>query len=99
MTLFFGLYYILIISPPPYYYIVYLIVVFVGLVVVVLLAIMLSAWCCKGKEKLVVLNPLTLISFLKHKKGAFKNPLCCPCYLCACCGGLGMAFIFLLLYF
>ncbi|KAJ2915059.1 hypothetical protein MD484_g5328, partial [Candolleomyces efflorescens] len=21
-------------------------------------------------------------------KGAFKNPLCCPCYLCACCGGL-----------
>lgn len=22
-------------------------------------------------------------------KGAFENPLCCPCYLCACCGGLG----------
>lgn len=21
-------------------------------------------------------------------KGSFKNPLCCPCYLCACCGGL-----------
>ncbi|KAG2002254.1 transcription factor TFIIIB complex subunit brf1 [Coprinopsis cinerea AmutBmut pab1-1] len=21
-------------------------------------------------------------------KGAFRNPLCCPCYLCACCGGL-----------
>ncbi|KAG2131123.1 hypothetical protein BD769DRAFT_623555 [Suillus cothurnatus] len=21
-------------------------------------------------------------------KGAFQNPLCCPCYLCACCGGL-----------
>lgn len=21
--------------------------------------------------------------------GAFENPLCCPCYLCACCGGLG----------
>jgi len=21
-------------------------------------------------------------------KGAFKNPCCCPCYLCACCGGL-----------
>jgi len=21
-------------------------------------------------------------------KGAFENPLCCPCYLCACCGGL-----------
>jgi hypothetical protein len=22
-------------------------------------------------------------------RGAFENPLCCPCYLCACCGGLG----------
>ncbi|OAX34136.1 hypothetical protein K503DRAFT_468531 [Rhizopogon vinicolor AM-OR11-026] len=22
-------------------------------------------------------------------KGSFENPLCCPCYLCACCGGLG----------
>jgi len=21
-------------------------------------------------------------------KGAFENPLCCPCYLCACCGGM-----------
>ncbi|OBZ72826.1 hypothetical protein A0H81_06715 [Grifola frondosa] len=21
-------------------------------------------------------------------KGVFENPLCCPCYLCACCGGL-----------
>ncbi|KAJ8579426.1 hypothetical protein M405DRAFT_835832 [Rhizopogon salebrosus TDB-379] len=21
-------------------------------------------------------------------KGSFENPLCCPCYLCACCGGL-----------
>ncbi|KAL4062446.1 hypothetical protein V8B97DRAFT_1859026, partial [Scleroderma yunnanense] len=21
-------------------------------------------------------------------KGAFQNPLCCPCYLCACLGGL-----------
>ncbi|KAI0824380.1 hypothetical protein BC628DRAFT_1322941 [Trametes gibbosa] len=21
-------------------------------------------------------------------RGAFQNPLCCPCYLCACCGGL-----------
>ncbi|KAF8575655.1 hypothetical protein K439DRAFT_1664956 [Ramaria rubella] len=21
-------------------------------------------------------------------RGAFHNPLCCPCYLCACCGGL-----------
>ncbi|KAG9083173.1 hypothetical protein FS749_006241 [Ceratobasidium sp. UAMH 11750] len=21
-------------------------------------------------------------------RGAFENPLCCPCYLCACCGGL-----------
>ncbi|KAF8797825.1 hypothetical protein BYT27DRAFT_6925634 [Phlegmacium glaucopus] len=21
-------------------------------------------------------------------KGSFSNPLCCPCYLCACCGGL-----------
>ncbi|KAJ7443576.1 hypothetical protein FB451DRAFT_1568660, partial [Mycena latifolia] len=23
-------------------------------------------------------------------KGAFENPCCCPCYLCACCGGLGV---------
>ncbi|KAJ6535055.1 hypothetical protein B0H19DRAFT_1184817 [Mycena capillaripes] len=22
-------------------------------------------------------------------RGAFENPCCCPCYLCACCGGLG----------
>lgn len=21
-------------------------------------------------------------------KSVFKNPICCPCYLCACCGGL-----------
>jgi len=21
-------------------------------------------------------------------RGSFDNPLCCPCYLCACCGGL-----------
>jgi len=21
-------------------------------------------------------------------RGSFQNPLCCPCYLCACCGGL-----------
>jgi len=21
-------------------------------------------------------------------RGVFENPLCCPCYLCACCGGL-----------
>ncbi|KAF9481496.1 hypothetical protein BDN70DRAFT_876289 [Pholiota conissans] len=21
-------------------------------------------------------------------RGAFENPCCCPCYLCACCGGL-----------
>ncbi|KAF8492257.1 hypothetical protein JB92DRAFT_1244061 [Gautieria morchelliformis] len=21
-------------------------------------------------------------------KGSFENPCCCPCYLCACCGGL-----------
>ncbi|KAJ8072748.1 hypothetical protein PM082_016307 [Marasmius tenuissimus] len=21
-------------------------------------------------------------------KSSFENPLCCPCYLCACCGGL-----------
>lgn len=21
-------------------------------------------------------------------RGAFQNPLCCPCYVCACCGGL-----------
>jgi len=21
-------------------------------------------------------------------KGSFENPLCCPCYLCACCGGI-----------
>ncbi|KAJ7279492.1 hypothetical protein C8J57DRAFT_1570241, partial [Mycena rebaudengoi] len=22
-------------------------------------------------------------------KGTFENSCCCPCYLCACCGGLG----------
>ncbi|KAF9266601.1 hypothetical protein L218DRAFT_78231 [Marasmius fiardii PR-910] len=28
-------------------------------------------------------------------KGSFENPLCCPCYLCACCGGLGeLKFLF-----
>ncbi|KAM5545748.1 hypothetical protein V8D89_000786 [Ganoderma adspersum] len=21
-------------------------------------------------------------------RGVFENPLCCPCYVCACCGGL-----------
>jgi len=21
-------------------------------------------------------------------RGSFENPLCCPCYLCACCGGI-----------
>jgi len=29
---------------------VYLVVIFVGLLVVIILAIMLSAWCCKGKQ-------------------------------------------------
>ena len=27
------------------------------------------------------------------KQGSFENPLCCPCYLFACCGGLGMEII------
>ena len=26
--------------------------------------------------------------------GSFQNPLCCPCYLCACCGGLGKSRVF-----
>jgi hypothetical protein len=31
---------------------------------------------------------LKLITELFHV-GSFENPCCCPCYLCACCGGLG----------
>lgn len=31
------------------------------------------------------LNYWTLLVLI----GSFENPLCCPCYLCACCGGLG----------
>ncbi|KAF8989447.1 hypothetical protein BDQ17DRAFT_462913 [Cyathus striatus] len=35
-------------------------------------------------------------------RGSFENPLCCPCYLCACCGGLGkpcFLFFHLVLWF
>ncbi|KAF9221177.1 hypothetical protein BS17DRAFT_786019 [Gyrodon lividus] len=36
---------------------------------------------------LLVLIAAVMLSFWCCK-GAFENPLCCPCYLCACCGGL-----------
>ncbi|KAH7886724.1 hypothetical protein F5I97DRAFT_1807396 [Phlebopus sp. FC_14] len=35
----------------------------------------------------LVLVAAILLSFWCCR-GAFANPLCCPCYLCACCGGL-----------
>ncbi|KAG2751776.1 hypothetical protein P692DRAFT_20855970 [Suillus brevipes Sb2] len=36
---------------------------------------------------LLVLLAAIMLSFWCCK-GSFENPLCCPCYLCACCGGL-----------
>ena len=65
---------------------------------VLVLGIMLAAWCCKGQlsvEKTKRIIQPHSRSFLNI--GSFKNPLCCPCYLCACCGGLGKALYFLLL--
>ncbi|KAH9940041.1 uncharacterized protein BXZ73DRAFT_99036 [Epithele typhae] len=35
---------------------------------------------------LVVLGGICLSAWCC--KSSFQNPLCCPCYLCACCGGL-----------
>lgn len=73
--------------------IVYLIIVFVGLVVVLIAGIMLSYWCCKGK-----IPPCQDVSCADSHDfpnvGSFENPLCCPCYLCACCGGLGKSLPF-----
>jgi len=80
---------------------VYLIVIFVGLFVVLILGIMLSAWCCKSEFPFH--TPQTpppqpqLNSNFFFFSGSFENPLCCPCYLCACCGGLGMILLFILL--
>lgn len=65
----------------------YLIIIFVGLFVVLILGIMLSAWCCKGSSMQRRRQCHRLNVHLDT--GAFQNPLCCPCYLCACCGGLG----------
>lgn len=65
----------------------YLIIIFVGLFVVLILGIMLSAWCCKGSSIQCRRQRHKLNVHLDA--GAFQNPLCCPCYLCACCGGLG----------
>lgn len=69
--------------------IVYLIIVFVGLFLVLIAGIMLSYWCCKGKVPSCqdVSRTESLHDF--PNVGSFENPLCCPCYLCACCGGLG----------
>lgn len=41
-----------------------------------------------------VINASSVITkiLMFGREGAFENPLCCPCYLCACCGGLGMSF-------
>lgn len=49
---------------------------------------MLSYWCCKGKlPSRQGVNRTDSRDF--PNAGSFENPLCCPCYLCACCGGLG----------
>ncbi|KAJ7203814.1 hypothetical protein GGX14DRAFT_461251 [Mycena pura] len=56
---------------------VYLIDIFIGLVVVLMLGIMLSAWCCHGA-------PCPSL----RCRSIVRQPLCCPCYLCTCCGGL-----------
>ena len=82
----------LFLSSPSSHYVnpkVYLIVIFVGLLVVVILAVMLSAWCCKGEQPQFLLFLSCLTKVYQKPTGAFKNPCCCPCYLCACCGGLG----------
>ena len=39
-------------------------------------------------------QPTQLTTHSFETKESFKNPCCCPCYLCACCGGLGMSFFF-----
>ena len=69
----------------------YLIVIFVGLFLVLIAGIMLSFWCCRGK-----VPSCQDMSRTEHSPnlGSFENPLCCPCYLCACCGGLGKLFPF-----
>lgn len=50
-------------------------------------AICLSAWCCRGMSVRLLGSHKFIIDIFS---GAFQNPLCCPCYLCACCGGLGV---------
>ncbi|KAG8215679.1 hypothetical protein J3R82DRAFT_7553, partial [Butyriboletus roseoflavus] len=65
----------------------YLIIIFVGLAVVLIMGIMLSYWCCKGKLPSRQGEDRTDVHDFPNV-GSFSNPLCCPCYLCACCGGL-----------
>ena len=67
----------------------YLIIVFVGLVLVLIAGLCLSAWCCKGACFMIISFTPPLSWHGVHSIGSFQNPLCCPCYLCACCGGLG----------
>ena len=50
-------------------------------------------------EILIIQSTRLLLLFFGNKKGVFKNPCCCPCYLCACCGGLGMVFFLFLFFF
>ncbi len=65
---------------------------FVGLFLVVLAAICLSAWCCRGTFFTLSGSCRRLTLYISA--GSFENPLCCPCYLCACCGGLGMSKVY-----
>lgn len=44
---------------------------------------------------MMILNDV-VIFFLFTNAGSFENPLCCPCYLCACCGGLGQLLLFVI---
>ncbi|KAF8889427.1 hypothetical protein CPB84DRAFT_1448174 [Gymnopilus junonius] len=67
----------------------YLIVIFVGLFLVLVFGVMLAAWCCRGKPTKMSIRRELDPYFHSCLIGSFENPLCCPCYLCACCGGLG----------
>ena len=65
---------------------------------VLILGIMLSAWCCRGQPLCYMWTILVKLT-LPLLSGSFENPLCCPCYLCACCGGLGTSLLFSLFQF
>ena len=50
--------------------------------------LVLQRWVERLEHPIASLNP-------SFTPGAFQNPLCCPCYLCACCGGLGKPPLFI----